>query len=684
MKKSLLFFSLCLGACTSEDVLNGELQNVDEGEVTKIEAVISAFDVDGFDSRSVISMGTLGNIANPVWAKGDVIGIYPTTGDQLSFPIVDGVGTSTCEFNGGGWALKTSTSYTAYSPFSRAYYYEDNSRLPVSMLGQTQVGNDNSSHLGAYDIQIAKGTTPSTGKISFAFEHKIAIVRMDLKAPKAAVWRSLELLSDASFKTEAYMNLTYTTPSLTSITSANSVQLNLENVTTTSNNLAIVAYMMMLPVDLTNKDLAVKLTDSEGNEYVSPATIASANHNFTAASARWITADNFAVSNMTQNVSTAGTLSTLIPAEQAYKITSLKLTGKLNGDDIAWLRTMAGGQMVEGESHQTGVLQNLDLSQVTIVSGGCYYNYWDNEYIASNDEIGQSMFLFCSKLENIILPNNITDIGGSAFGYCSSLLNITIPNTVKSIGDMAFAYNPKLKEVTIPSGVNAIGLQTFRHCTSLTTVNVPASVTSIGQGTFEGCTNLVNITLPENLNTMGTQAFYNCSSLESVVIPAGIGTVPEDGFNGCSSLRNVTLKEGVKGTGQYAFASCDIANLVLPESFLGTQIGSFAGNKNLKEVYISDAVTILRSSTFAGCTKLAKVTIGTGCNTIQGGVFDKCTSLLEICCKATTPPTLVNKAFPVGTEATLYVPSGAVSAYNVNSDNTKWGYYFTKIEAMSE
>ena len=144
------------------------------------------------------------------------------------------------------------------------------------------------------------------------------------------------------------------------------------------------------------------------------------------------------------------------------------------------------------------------------------------------------------------------------------------------------------------------------------------------------------------------------------------------------------MKEGVKGTGQYAFANCDIANLVLPESFLGTQIGSFAGNKNLKEVYISDAVTILRSSTFAGCTKLAKVTIGTGCNTIQGGVFDKCTSLLEICCKATTPPTLVNKAFPVGTEATLYVPSGAVSAYNVNSDNTKWGYYFTKIEAMSE
>lgn len=95
------------------------------------------------------------------------------------------MGTSTCVFNGGGWALKKSTSYTAYSPFNRQYYRKNSHELPISMLGQKQVGNDNSSHLGAYDIQIAKGTTPSSGKISFAFEHKVAIVRMDLVTPRA-------------------------------------------------------------------------------------------------------------------------------------------------------------------------------------------------------------------------------------------------------------------------------------------------------------------------------------------------------------------------------------------------------------------------------------------------------------------------------------------------------------------
>ena len=292
IKRSLFILSICMGACTSEEVWNNYSQKIEEGEITKIEAVVSAFDIEDRGSRTTITMGS-STIDNPVWAEGDTIGIYPTTGDQLSFPIVEGVGTSTCEFNGGGWALKTSTSYTAYSPFNRTYYYKDNDKLPVSMLGQKQVGNDNSDHLGAYDIQIAKGTTPSTGKISFAFEHQVAIVRMDLTTPVAAEWTSLTLESDALFTTEAKMNLTTSTPSLSPVTTSNSVRLELENVITTEDNKVVTAYMMMLPVNLTNKKLSIKLVDSEGNLYVSSASITNTNHNFTASSARWITANAF-------------------------------------------------------------------------------------------------------------------------------------------------------------------------------------------------------------------------------------------------------------------------------------------------------------------------------------------------------------------------------------------------------
>ena len=155
---------------------------------------------DFVGTRTTITMGS-NSIENPVWAQNDTIGIYPTSGDQLSFPIVDGVGTSTCIFDGGGWALKASSTYTAYSPFNRAYYSRKyNSSLPISMLNQEQNGNDNTKHLGKYDIQIAKGQTPENGKISFAFEHKVCIVRMDLELPVAASWKSIKLISDATPK----------------------------------------------------------------------------------------------------------------------------------------------------------------------------------------------------------------------------------------------------------------------------------------------------------------------------------------------------------------------------------------------------------------------------------------------------------------------------------------------------
>lgn len=289
---ALMCTSLCMGACSSETIKTEEILNDSEGEITEIVAVTSGFEMEGVNSRTVITMGST-SISSPVWAANDTIGIYPTVGDQLSFPIVDGVGTNTCVFNGGGWALKTSSSYTAYSPFNRSYYLKQNNALPISMLGQKQTGNDNSEHLGAYDIQIATGVTPASGKISFSFQHQVAIVRLDLVAPVAGTWTSLQLESDGEFTTDAVMDLTAATPTVTPVVYSNTVTLELEDVVTSAQGETITAYMMLLPVDLTDKTLTIYLTNSEDNMYEATATIKNDKFNFVASAARWITADSF-------------------------------------------------------------------------------------------------------------------------------------------------------------------------------------------------------------------------------------------------------------------------------------------------------------------------------------------------------------------------------------------------------
>lgn len=278
-------------SCTSDEQFQ-ELSNVVDEEITKVTAILPDWNLEDGNSRTSITTGSYPTAPSPVWVTGDSIGIYPDAGgDQLSFRINEG-GSNTCVFDGGGWAMKSS-SYTAYSPFQRSYYYKEKEALPVSMLGQKQTGNDNSDHLGAYDIQIAKGEKPETGSLVFSFNRKVALVRMELVAPKEATWTSITLESDALFTTEAKMNLSLATPTVTSVSSANSVTLGLSNVTTVSDNLDIIAYMMLLPVDLTNKTLVVKLVDDMGNIYISKASVTNDKTNFAANAARWITASDF-------------------------------------------------------------------------------------------------------------------------------------------------------------------------------------------------------------------------------------------------------------------------------------------------------------------------------------------------------------------------------------------------------
>lgn len=292
LSKSLFLLLLpFVCSCTSDEEIQ-ILSNVADEEITKMTAVLPDWNLGDGYSRTSITTGSYPTAPNPVWVTGDSIGIYPDEGDQLSFRIPQG-GSNTCIFDGGGWAMKSSSSYTAYSPFQRSYYYKDKKSLPVSMLGQIQKGNDNANHLGAYDIQVAKGDKPEQGSLTFQFERKVALVRMELKAPKAATWTSVTLESDALFTAEAWMNLSLTTPTVNPKVQSNSIVLSFENIVTTSDDLDIIAYMMLLPVDLTNKNLSVSLTDSEGYIYKSKASITNNKTNFTANAARWITATDF-------------------------------------------------------------------------------------------------------------------------------------------------------------------------------------------------------------------------------------------------------------------------------------------------------------------------------------------------------------------------------------------------------
>ena len=138
------------------------------------------------------------------------------------------------------------------------------------------------------------------------------------------------------------------------------------------------------------------------------------------------------------NVETAGTLASLLTETD----NELKVTGVINGSDIKYMRQLV----------TAGTVTSLDWSEVSIVSGGEAYV---DGYTTTNDVIGERMFYECSKLQGMVLPNNVTAIQTNAFAR-TGLKSIDIPNSVKKLGGDAFAYCSSLEKVVIGKHVNQL------------------------------------------------------------------------------------------------------------------------------------------------------------------------------------------------------------------------------------
>lgn len=304
---------------------------------------------------------------------------------------------------------------------------------------------------------------------------------------------------------------------------------------------------MMPPVDLTNKSLkAVILKD---NNYYQEIELSG--KKFEAGKAYRLTADMLSEEEDPSviNVQTAGTFETLIRSEYGssgmFELSSLKVTGNINGSDIRILRKMAGRK--EDGSETSGKLAHLDLTEANIVSGGDYYYMprSGTKYYTENNVAGDYMFYFCN-LKTIKFPSTITKIGNSvcshmpqpegnedvADGYIGTFTSIIIPNGVTAMGNYAFSWNQNIASIEIPNTVTEMGYHTFYRCDALTTINVPNSVEKDQGYTFMWCTGLRHVHISENAKytTIGGWSFLGCQSLTELTIPANITTICKEAF----------------------------------------------------------------------------------------------------------------------------------------------------------
>ncbi len=168
----------------------------------------------------------------------------------------------------------------------------------------------------------------------------------------------------------------------------------------------------------------------------------------------------------TFHVEEPGSLASLIQEEDKYRISQLILTGKLNGEDIRFIRNMAGIDYGNSDSptegqykdvNTNGNLAMLDLSEVTIVEGGANYyiksSGLNNEYFYTEERKISPYMFSNTKLTSIILPKNTSAIEKTAFLGSSSLMTLMLfNNTPPSLDVSAFFDISENCVVWIPKG----------------------------------------------------------------------------------------------------------------------------------------------------------------------------------------------------------------------------------------
>lgn len=203
------------------------------------------------------------------WEVNDTVGIFPNQGSQVFFSMENGVGSNSASFDGGGWALKESSSYYSYFPLVGKFYLNPKS-IPVSFEGQKQVST--TSPIGSTRFYLAaSGVSNGSGGLTFSYNILNAILNVNCTLP-AGVYTKLTLTTENDlFITEGRYNLFASNPAIVNTKKSSTISLDLEDLSLSGESV-LPLYIMLAPVDLNGVTITVTVTESTGRKYVCEKT----------------------------------------------------------------------------------------------------------------------------------------------------------------------------------------------------------------------------------------------------------------------------------------------------------------------------------------------------------------------------------------------------------------------------
>jgi uncharacterized protein YjdB len=244
-------------------------------------------------------------------------------------------------------------------------------------------------------------------------------------------------------------------------------------------------------------------------------------------------------------------------------------------------------------------------------------------------QMGTGVFENCVNLKSVTLSNGLTEIPNRTFRGCGTrlrLMNASGSNgsgngnglnndkATKNIVDR-FAYSG-LEQVEFPDKLESIGNNAFDGCYAfgLKDGRLPRTVASIGDYAFAGCASLSKFVAPEELISIGNYAFYKTVTMDTEETKDSIAS-PDPGFIYPTENTGLTEIEfdsathlTTLGTSAFAFTNITNANFT-PTQLKSVPANVFEGCKQLRTFFAGKSVENVASKAFADNMNLSNVTI---------------------------------------------------------------------------
>mgnify|MGYP005769791899 CR=1 FL=1 len=254
---------------------------------------------------------------------------------------------------------------------------------------------------------------------------------------------------------------------------------------------------------------------------------------------------------------------------------------------------------IKSENPSNGLVQSVQDAQAM---GFTFSSYEDGLQI---DSFENKQFKSEINVPEQIGDFRVLKIKTKAFDNNSNVKSISIPDCVELI-EIGALDGLGITELTLPvSFTQNEELDTtllFKNCPeTLKKITVPDGTTRLATSIFKGCTSVEQIILPESLVELGNHCFYGCTSLSQMQLPNNLEKIGQNAFRN-TAIKELYVPDSVTTIKSYSFSGlndCTISIGKVVENDQSTYYGVF--QDSAVDIIIRDGVQKIGVGVF--CTE---------------------------------------------------------------------------------